>query len=277
MDSNILNQNNFKFNKKYGQNFIFDKNLLTAIVNDSKIDNQDEVLEIGPGAGTLTKIIAEKCKKVVSYEIDENLKPILQEELKDTKNSIVIFKDALKEDIKEIEKNFNGEYSIIANLPYYITTPLIFKFIEQTNKVKKITVMVQKEVAERLVSKPRFKEYGIITIILDFYGNVKLKRSVPRRMFIPSPNVDSSIIEIEIVPNKFDCDAQNFIKVVHSAFAMRRKTLANNLSQTFNLTKDKINEMLTLLGFLPTVRAEELSTKDYVNLTKILFDTLQQN
>ena len=270
MDTKILSENNFRFNKQFGQNFIFDKNLLTAIVKDSNISKQDDVLEIGPGAGTLTKIIAEYSRKVVSYEIDKNLVPILEQNLQGVENSKIIFSDALKTDIKDIESNFDGEYKIVANLPYYITTPLIFKFIEQTKKVQSITIMVQKEVADRLIAKKGSKDYGTISIILDFYGKVKVLRNVPRRMFIPPPNVDSAMVQIEIIKNKYDADEDLFKKIVHSAFAMRRKTLQNNLSQSFGISKAQVEEILTQAGFVATIRGEQLSTEDYVKLTNVM-------
>ena len=270
MDTKILSENNFRFNKQFGQNFIFDKNLLTAIVKDSNISKQDDVLEIGPGAGTLTKIIAEFSKKVVSYEIDKNLVPILEQNLQGVENSKIIFADALKTDIKDIENNFDGEYKIVANLPYYITTPLIFKFIEQTKKVQSITIMVQKEVADRLVAKKGSKDYGTISIILDFYGKVKVLRNVPRRMFIPPPNVDSAMVQIEMIKNQYDADEELFKKIVHSAFAMRRKTLQNNLSQGFGISKAQVEEILQQAGFAPTVRGEQLSTEDYVKITNVM-------
>ena len=270
MDTKILSENNFRFNKQFGQNFIFDKNLLTAIVKDSNISKQDDVLEIGPGAGTLTKIIAEYSRKVVSYEIDKNLVQILEQNLQGVENSKVIFSDALKTDIKDIESNFDGEYKIVANLPYYITTPLIFKFIEQTKKVQSITIMVQKEVADRLIAKKGSKDYGTISIILDFYGKVKVLRNVPRRMFIPPPNVDSAMVQIEIIKNKYDADEELFKKIVHSAFAMRRKTLQNNLSQGFGISKSQVEEILNKADFVATIRGEQLSTEDYVKLTNVM-------
>ena len=270
MDTKILSENNFRFNKQFGQNFIFDKNLLTAIVKDSNISKQDDVLEIGPGAGTLTKIIAEFSRKVVSYEIDKNLVPILEQNLQGVENSKVIFADALKTDISDIESNFDGEYKIVANLPYYITTPLIFKFIEQTKKVQSITIMVQKEVADRLIAKKGSKDYGTISIILDFYGKVRVLRNVPRRMFIPSPNVDSAMVQIDMIKNKYDADEELFKKIVHSAFAMRRKTLQNNLSQGFGISKAQVEEILNKAGFAATIRGEQLSTEDYVKLTNVM-------
>ena len=277
MDTKILSENNFRFNKQFGQNFIFDKNLLSAIVKDSGITKQDDVLEIGAGAGTLTKIIASSAKKVVSYEIDKNLVPILQENLAEVENSNVVFADALKTDIFEIENNFDGEYKIVANLPYYITTPLIFKFIEQTKKVQSITIMVQKEVADRLVAKKGSKDYGTISIILDFYGNVKILRNVPRRMFIPPPNVDSAMVQIDLVKNKFDANEDIFKKLVHSAFAMRRKTLLNNLSQGFGISKFEVEEILTQAKLSPTIRGEQLSTEDYVRLANVCEKCLKKS
>ena len=260
--------NNIKFNKKYGQNFIFDKNLLNAIVKDSNIDKDDEVLEIGAGAGTLTKILAQSCKKVVAYEIDENLKSVLNENLADVKNVKLVFKDALKTDINLIEKDFEGKYNIVANLPYYITTPLIFKFIEQTTKVKTITIMIQQEVAERLIAKPSCKDYGIITVMLNFYGNVSITRKVARTNFIPVPNVDSAVVNIQL-QNKFDCDKILFSKIVHGAFAMRRKTLINNLSKCFNIDKNSLAKILNQCNLDENVRAEQLDVLDYVKLTNL--------
>lgn len=263
----LINKNNFKFNKKFGQNFIFDKNLLNAIIEDSKIQRTDEVLEIGPGAGTLTKIIASKAKYVVSYEIDQNLKPILQENLKDCKNSTIIFKDALKTDISEIEANFTQKYCLVANLPYYITTPLIFKFINNTKNIKSMTIMVQKEVGQRLIATDKQGDYGAISVILDFYGDVKILRQVPRHMFTPSPNVDSCVVQINFY-DKFDANEKIFEKVVKYAFTNKRKTLVNNLSAGFGVSKDCVSEILTKLNLNPSVRGDSLSTVDFVNISK---------
>ena len=267
-EKSVLEQNNFKFNKKFGQNFIFDKNLLNAIINDSGITKDDQVLEIGPGAGTLTRVIAEKAQKVVSYEIDTNLDPILKENLKGLTNSKIVFADALKTDIAEIEKHFDGNYHIVANLPYYITTPLIFKFVKQTKRVVSMCIMVQKEVGERLTSNNNQGDYGTISAILDFYGKVKILRHVPRHMFTPAPNVDSCIIQITFAKDKYDCNAELYEKVVRSAFGNRRKTLANNLSKDFSCSKDLIYETLTKLGYDQNVRGDALSTDDLVKITK---------
>lgn len=264
----ILKQNNFTFNKKFGQNFIFDKNLLNAIIEQSGVGKEDEVLEIGPGAGTLTKVIASKVKKVVSYEIDTNLKPILDENLKDVTNSSIIYKDALKTDLSEIESNFTGNYTLIANLPYYITTPLIFKFL-RSEKVKSMCIMVQKEVGQRLIATNKDKDYGAISAILDFYGNVKILRQVPRHMFTPAPNVDSCVVQIAINKDKYDADCDLYEKIIKSAFANRRKTLANNLSNDFFVTKQQVYEFLKILGLPEQVRGDALTTLNFVQITNI--------
>lgn len=264
----IINEKNFKFSKKFGQNFIFDKNLLEAIVADSKINKDDEVLEIGPGAGTLTKIIAKSCKYVCSYEIDNNLKPILEENLKDSANSKVIFKDALKTPLEEIEKNFSGQYKLVANLPYYITTPLIFKFVGKSSRVQTMSIMVQKEVGERLTAKSGDKNYGSISVILDFYGDVKILRNVNRQMFHPVPNVDSCVVQINLKDGKFDCNSDIFEKVVKSAFSNRRKTLVNNLSKDFNLSKNNIVCLLEECNLDTNVRGDGINTYDFVKIAQ---------
>ena len=265
-----LKKNNFKFNKKFGQNFIFDKNLLFAIIADSGINEQDEVLEIGPGAGTLTRVIAQNAKMVVSYEIDTSLKPILEENLLGVDNSKIVFADALKEDIKNIESHFTGKYKIVANLPYYITTPLIFKFVKQTKRVLSMCIMVQKEVGERLVANNQSIDYGSISAILDFYGNVKILRQVPRRLFVPSPNVDSCVVQIDFVNNKYSANEEMFEKVVKSAFSNRRKTLVNNLCKDFNIEKQQIGVILEQNGYTASVRGDSLSTEDFVKIANIL-------
>lgn len=219
---------NHNFKKKFGQNFIYDKNLLSAICDDAEIKENDEVLEIGAGAGTLTSCLAERAKKVVSYEIDEELKTHLLS--LDLQNVQFIFGDIMNYSIEEIENNFEGNYKLIANLPYYITTPIIFKFLNNAKKLNSLTIMVQKEVAERIVAKEGNKDYGILSIMTAFYGNAKIDRTVSRKLFHPQPNVDSAVVTINIVKNKFkNVDAEKFYNLIKSLFSMRRKTVKNNL------------------------------------------------
>ena len=257
---------NFKFKKEFGQNFIFDGNLLSAIVSDSGITEEDEVLEIGAGAGTLTQKLCEKAKKVVSFEIDKKLTEHLAEIEKKNKNLKIVMADALKTPICEIEKHFNGSYKIVANLPYYITSPMIFKFLEETKNVASLTVMVQKEVAERFSAKENSKSYGVSTIMINYQANVEYLRTVKRQMFHPAPNVDSALIKITPNPNKPKAkDDAFFSEVVKAAFSMRRKTLQNNLS-TLKISKEKIVELLKKLEKPETARAEELSILDFIFL-----------
>ena len=272
----VLQKNDFKFNKKYGQNFIFDKNLLEAIIKDSKITKNDEVLEIGPGAGTLTKVIAKNAKKVVSLEIDTNLSSVLKENLKDVNNSQIIFADALKTPLTEIEKYFEKDYTIIANLPYYITTPIIFKFVGKTSRVKAMNIMVQKEVGERLVATNKQGDYGSISAILSFYADVNILRQVPRRMFTPSPNVDSCVVQIMFIQNKYNCNPSLYESVVKSAFSNKRKTIANNISKDFKINKEEFTSILKLLNLDENVRGDALSTDDFVAISQKL-DNLFQN
>ena len=231
----------FVFKKKFGQNFLSDKNLLKAICTDAGVDKNSEVLEIGAGAGSLTEALSESAKRVVSFEIDKDL----QEQLLGLGLSNVefVFDDFMKRSMTEVESLFGGEFKVVANLPYYITTPIIFRLLEESEKVKSLTIMVQKEVAEKICSKVGDKDYGIPTVMTAFYGNAKITRIVNRHMFYPAPNVDSAILHIEIEKNKFaGVDKKKFPKFVKACFAMRRKTLLNNLGSLY--TKTRLKEVL---------------------------------
>lgn len=267
------NKLNIKFNKNFGQNFIFDLNLLKAIVNDAGVTNNTCVLEIGTGAATLTKQIGEVAKKVISYEIDESLKPHIEQNLQDLNNVNVVFKDVMKECIEAIEANFSDDYIMVANLPYYITTPIIFKFLETATKLKTMVIMVQKEVAERLCAKPNTAEYGAITAVINAVADTKITRIVKRNMFIPAPNVDSAVVRIDFNKNKFKVNSfENLSKLIKCAFHMRRKTLVNNLKSTFNLPKEKVENAFNKLNISLTARGETLSSEQFVLLSNLLFD-----
>lgn len=270
-NSEILNKHNFRFNKAYGQNFIFDTNYLRSIVDKIDADGK-QVLEIGPGAGTLTSIICEKAKKVVAYEIDSNLKPILDESLSNFNNVQVVFGDIMKFSIEDIEKNFEGEYIIIANLPYYITTPIIFKFLENSTRLKSMSIMVQEEVAERLVAKAGTKEYGAITPAIDYRATAKIIKRVGRNMFTPVPNVDSAIVKIDFDNTKYEIlSTKTLDNTIKAVFAMRRKTISNNLKSFFKLPTSELDNILNEAGIEKSARGETLSTRELVNLSNIIY------
>ena len=252
----------FQTKKKFGQNFLKDKNHLQAICVDAGVCATDEVLEIGAGLGALSECLAECARKVVSYEIDEDLIEILQS--KSQENLNFRFKDVLSVPLDEVEKDFEGEYKIVANIPYYITTPIIFNFLGKSKKVKSMTLMVQKEVAERIVAKVGGKEYGVLSVCCALYGEAKIKRIVGRNMFHPAPNVDSAIVHIELSGADVDLGLIEFIK---HAFSMRRKTILNNLSSAYGISKKELQEKLK--EFDLSRRAETFSVEEYKMLYSI--------
>lgn len=271
---NILKENNFTFKKQFGQNFISDKNLLKAIVREGGIEPTDEVLEIGPGAGSLTEELLNSAKRVVSYEIDRDLIPILTEKFSSYNNFKLINMDIMKEDIKDIESHFEGEYVLVANLPYYITSPIIFKFLKSATRLKSLYIMVQKEVGERMCASKSSKDYGVFSVIVDSYSYPEITRIVPRKMFYPEPNVDSCMIKLSIDKDKYKInDRSAFESFIKASFAMRRKKLSNNLEIILNIKKSKIEEILSSLDFNPSVRAEELETSDFI----AIFDYMHKN
>lgn len=267
----IIRGVDFHFNKALGQNFITDANLLDAIVADSGINGDDTVVEIGTGAGTLTRAVAKVAKKVYSFEVDRNLQPVLALSLQGVDNAEVIFRDVLKMKDDELKSVVGDSFKVVANLPYYITTPLAMRFIESTLDVKSVTIMVQKEVALRFVAKPNTADYSAITLAIEMAGNAQITRNVSRNMFFPSPNVDSAVVRIDIDRTKLDGENAPLLhKLVRSSFAMRRKTLANNLSVAFQIDKQEAGKLIEEAGFSPMVRGEALSLDDYKKLTKTL-------
>lgn len=267
----IIRGVDFHFNKALGQNFITDANLLDAIVADSGITSDDTVVEIGTGAGTLTRAIAKVAKKVYSFEVDRNLQPVLALSLQGVDNAEVIFRDVLKMKDDELKSVVGDSFKVVANLPYYITTPLAMRFIESSLDVRSITIMVQKEVALRFVAKPNTADYSAITLAIEMAGNAQITRNVSRNMFFPSPNVDSAVVRIDIDRTKLSGENAPLLhKLVRSSFAMRRKTLANNLSVAFQIDKAQASAIIEEAGFSPMVRGEALSLDDYKKLTKTL-------
>lgn len=266
----ILRDNEFRFNKQFGQNFITDSNLLKAIVADSGVTDGDTVLEIGTGAGTLTKAIADAAKRVISFEVDRNLLPILERTLIGYDDKVeLIFKDIMRVSDEELDEIIGGEYRLIANLPYYITTPIIMRFLERQNKPKSITIMVQKEVAERLTARAGTADYGAITVAVDLVGTARIDRIVKKEMFMPSPKVDSAVVTIDVIDKFKGTDIAKVKKVLKASFAMRRKTLSNNL-MTLGLSREKANEAIRSLGLDERIRGEMLSTEQFIMLTKAI-------
>ncbi|MDE6565906.1 MAG: 16S rRNA (adenine(1518)-N(6)/adenine(1519)-N(6))-dimethyltransferase RsmA [Clostridia bacterium] len=267
--SEVLRDKKFVFNKQFGQNFITDNNLLDAIVADSWVTADDVVVEIGTGAGTLTKAISKVAKKVISFEIDRNLKDILDVTLSGVDNVEVIFRDIMKVTDSELKELVGANYKVVANLPYYITTPIIMRFLEGDFKPQSLTIMVQKEVAERLTAKAGTSDYGAITAVVELYANAKITRIVGKNNFYPVPKVDSSVIRLDICDNKYDCDKEKVKQIIKAAFAMRRKTLVNNL-MALGLSREVIEKTLQNLDMDVRIRGEVLNLQNFMDLAKIL-------
>ncbi len=265
---NVLKENNFTFKKAYGQNFLTDETLLGSIVERSGVDENSTVIEIGLGAGTLTKEIAKRVKKVYGFEIDLNLKPILEETLKGFDNVEIIYKDIMKISTFDLETLIGGKYTVIANLPYYITTPIIMRFIEEGVNCERVVVTIQKEVAERITASPSTADYGAITASINGVSDSEIIEYIGREKFLPPPNVDSAVVKITLNKNKYDIkDIKEFRRLIKSAFSMRRKTLVNNLLKNYQLSRAQIEEILLSLGFKTDIRGEDLSPLDFVNLS----------
>lgn len=268
----IAEQFDFGFSKGLGQNFLLDPQVLDKIADAADID--DGVLEIGPGFGVLTKRLCETGKKVVSVEIDRRLIPVLDFTLKEFDNVKIIEKDILKTDVKAlIDEEFGGKkISVAANLPYYITTPIITKLIEEKLPIKNIVVMVQKEVAERIAARPGKKDYGAISVLCQYYTNPRLVTIVPKGSFYPAPKVDSAVLcmEVQEKPNVDVLDEKLFFKVVRAAFSQRRKTLLNCLASSFSCGKEALTELLLGIGIDPTVRGEKLGLSEFAKIADAL-------
>ncbi len=249
------------YKKGLGQNFIYDLNLLNAIACDGEVGYNDTVLEIGAGAGTLTQVLCSKAKKVISFEIDETLKPTLQKIADNNKNLTLIFDDFLKADLIKI---IDTPTRVVANIPYYITTPIIFKLVEQIQNIKSILVLVQKEVALRFNAQPKTKDYGITSVILQSLFTTSIPRIVKKECFTPAPKVDSALIKL-VPHNKYNIANFNaFSAFVHQSFSMRRKTLVNNLKSAYS--KEDIEHILQKFNYSLSVRPEEITVADFVNM-----------
>ena len=263
----LLRENGFTFSKKYGQNFLFDPQLLAAIARDGA-NPGDFVLEIGAGAGALTKALAELGARVTAFEIDKRLEPVLNTVLDGT-SAQVIFADALSFCLQGV---LTEPYRIVANLPYYITTPVIFKFLYD-EQLLSLTVMVQKEVADRICAKPATAAYGALSAQMQLMGTPKITRTVPRSLFTPAPQVDSAVVRLDISPKCDRARLPRVKKVIAAAFAMRRKTLANNLCAAFALEKVQAESAVASVTGNPSARGETLSIEQFLKLEEVLSGT----
>ena len=262
-----IEENHFNFKKKYGQNFIVDKNIIHSIIKKSEIDDETLVIEIGPGAGSLTSELGKYAKNVIAYEIDETLKPILEKNI--TSNTEVIFEDFLKRDIAEDIKKYNyKKLYVIANLPYYITTPIIIKLIDTKIDFDKIVVMVQKEVGDRFKAKPKTKEYNSLSVFLSYYFNITKILDVSRNVFMPKPNVDSIVVCFTKKVDKLKVNNEKlFFKLIKDSFKQKRKNLRNNL-KGYDL--ENISKTLSKYHLDLTVRAEALPLEIFVDIANNL-------
>ena len=273
----ILQKYHFNFQKKYGQNFLIDTGVLDRIITAAEITKEDCVLEIGPGIGTMTQYLAERAGEVVAVEIDQNLIPILKETLAAYDNVTVIHDDILKVDVRKIveEKNGGKPIKVVANLPYYITTPIIMGLFEKHIPLKSITIMVQKEVAERMQVGPGTKDYGALSLAVQYYAKPEIVANVPPNCFIPRPNVGSAVIRLtryEEPPVKTGNEEKMFA-LIRASFNQRRKTLVNGLTNApgLGLTKEQVTEALEQMGLPATIRGEALTLEQFASLSDKLF------
>ncbi len=269
--SGILRKYGFTFKKKFGQNFIFDTNLLEAIVRDAGIDKTASAVEIGAGAGALTRVLSGAAKRVISYEIDVALAPVLAETLAGCGNTEVVFRDFMKENMAELEAEL-GAYTVCANLPYYVATPAVLRFAEEAEKCKSITVMVQEEVAARFSAREDTPEYGAVTAAIAHRGTCRVVRKVPRTVFYPRPNVDSAVVRIDFKGGFGVKSERAFRETVKIAFLSRRKTLENNLMDSLHVSRGRARELLALAGVRDGVRGETLSPAGLGKLSDVLYE-----
>lgn len=259
-----------------GQNFLIDGNILDKIVEGSNIDSSSNVLEIGPGAGTLTRELCKRAKRVVAVEVDKSLVPILEFVMSDFDNFTLINQDIMKTDLKELtEKYFGGEkFSVVANLPYYITTPIIMNLFENEFKVSSMTLMIQKEVASRITAEPGSKDYGALTVAVNYYSKPSVVCTAPPHCFVPQPKVTSTVINLDVyeTPPYETRDKEKFFKIVKSVFSQRRKTLVNSVmnSPYIKAEKENVLDCLIKMCLDEKIRGEKLTINQLVELSNIL-------
>lgn len=275
----ILEKYGFSFKKSLGQNFLIDTNILNRIVDHANLTENSGAIEIGPGIGALTEQLARRSKKVVAFEIDQRLLPILEETLSPYSNKKVIHQDVLKADVAAmIKEEFSGfdDIMVVANLPYYVTTPIIMKLLEEKLPIRGIVVMLQKEVAERITAKPGSKDYGSLSIAVQYYTEAETVMIVPKTVFVPQPNVDSAVIRLTVrtSPRVNVKDERFFFQVTRASFAQRRKTILNNLTSQLPAGKEKKETILKVLSDIdidPSRRGETLSIEEFAQLSDSLY------
>lgn len=274
----IIQRHGFSFKKSLGQNFLIDQNILAKIIEAAGLDKTKGALEIGPGIGALTEKLAQQAGKVTAVEIDQRLLPILEEVLEPYPHVDVVHGDVLKLPLRDLfEQHFKdvSGVSVVANLPYYVTTPILMKLLEEGLPLEHIVVMIQKEVAERMAASPGGKEYGSLSIAVQYYSEPELVCIVPHTVFIPQPNVESAVIRLSVrkQPPVSVEDEVFFFDVVHASFAQRRKTIANNLKSRFfpKEGRERLEQLLNEAGIDPRRRAETLSLQEYAVLSNVLF------
>lgn len=272
----VIEKYNLSIQKKFGQNFLIDDSALSKTVEAAGVTKEDTVLEIGPGIGTMTQYIAESAGKVIAVEIDRMLISILADTLSDYDNVKVINQDILKVDIESIVQEENGgkPIKVVANLPYYITTPILMRLLESELPIDSITVMVQKEVADRMAEKPGSKDYGALSLAVQYYTEPSLVQVVPPSSFIPQPGVDSAVIHLKChkEPPVEVADSKFMFSVIRSAFAQRRKTLSNGVANgNIGINREQVTDALSKMGLNPSVRGEKLSLAEFAELSNLLY------
>ncbi len=271
-----IKDNDFYIKKKFGQNFLVDQNILSKIVSTPNITKNTLAIEIGPGMGSLTEHLINKAKHVIAYEIDKDLLPILEENFNGDSFTL-INDDFLNRDVDKDIESLNMEFDnvcVVANLPYYITTPIIMKILEESVKVKELVLMMQLEVARRLTSKPSTKDYNSLSIAIQYKTKAAIALKVPKTVFIPAPNVDSAVVKLNVIENRevTPINEKHFFHLVRVSFTQRRKTLVNNLHVAYNESKEYYQNVLNSLDIDERVRAESLSVNDFI----LLSDTLHK-
>lgn len=274
----VLSRHGIHARKKYGQNFLIDANIVRSIIAAAEITKDDCVLEIGPGIGTMTQLLSEAAGRVVSVEIDETLAPVLQETLEDCDNVTILWQDILKTDLVAVQQEFGGgrPLKVVANLPYYVTTPILMQLLEKKGCFASITVMVQKEVADRICSGPGSKEYGAISLAVQYYADPRIAAMVSPSCFIPRPNVDSAVLHLKAYETPpVEADEEMLFALIRAAFNQRRKTLANAVSHGLSLpgrscTREEVASALKEMGLPETIRGEMLTLEQFAELSLLI-------